>query len=358
MKIAIVGTHPATRENAPWGDSDYLIWLFNETPASPWVKRWDASFQLHAPEVYTSTNNFVDPSHWAWLQQPHPGRVIYMQQRDERVPASVAYPLEGVLADVGHRRYLTSSPAYAIALALHMGYSEIGVWGVELSSNTEYSYQLPCWNYWVGVADGRGAKLELRSGEMHFSAPLYGYEGAVSLPRSLYDGQIVEYVQALDEAKRRFERTSLRLRNSVHDRELDVIPDLVRQLQADGVTLGIADARLAEAQAYGERTDIIPRQEFERRSAQARQQGELRKADMYTAVGFAQCRFEQFEASNDIRVRDALLAGLQRVGENAYRLGLADGSKAANLEYMERLGDLLTAAGGNRTLQKLGMEVA
>jgi len=85
VKIAIVGTHPATRENAPWGDSDYLIWLFNETPASPWVKRWDASFQLHAPEVYTSTNNFVDPSHWAWLQQPHPGRVIYMQQRDERV---------------------------------------------------------------------------------------------------------------------------------------------------------------------------------------------------------------------------------------------------------------------------------
>lgn len=356
-KIAIVGTHPATRDNAPWDDDAWEIWVFNEAPMSDWVKRWEVAFQLHMPEVYTSEHNFVNPRHWAWLQELHPGHVIYMQQRDKRVPASVAYPLDRVLATVAHRRYLTSSAAYAMALALHLGADEIGVWGIELSSNTEYTYQLPCWNYWVGVADGRGVKLGLHCGQMHFSAPLYGYEGAVSLPVSLFEQHIDEEEQVFDIAKSDYESVVKHLRQAVLDRKLSAIPELVRDIQQAGIALGAADASLGEMREYAKRTDIIPRQEFERRAAQARQDGEVRKANMYTAAGFAECLYNQYVQTEDVRIRDALLVALERVGNAAYQTGLAEGSKITNLEYMERLGNAIVAAGGRRTLEKLGMEV-
>ena len=103
-------------------------------------------------------------------------RIIYMQSVDPAVPNSRAYPLEQVAERWG-RRMLTSSAAYALALALLQGYRRIEVYGIELSSNTEYSYQLPGWAYWVGLATGAGADIILRSGERQFSAPLYGYEG-------------------------------------------------------------------------------------------------------------------------------------------------------------------------------------
>ena len=79
-KLAIVGTHPNTRANAPYDDQNFDIWVFNEAPqfypgAHPkdadkdWCLRWTGCFQLHEPEVYMSPNNFVDKTHWQWLQQ-------------------------------------------------------------------------------------------------------------------------------------------------------------------------------------------------------------------------------------------------------------------------------------------------
>ena len=136
-KLAIVGSGPETRDLAPFDDNDYEIWIFNEAATSPWCKRWDAVFQMHEPELYKG-HNTKDPNHWGWLQQSH-GKPIYMQEVDPLVPDSVNYPLEATLGLAGSR-YLTGTPAMAVALGLQKGFEEIHVWGVELSFS-EYQYQ-------------------------------------------------------------------------------------------------------------------------------------------------------------------------------------------------------------------------
>ena len=166
--LAIVGSHPATREFAPYDDPTVEIWLFNEAAQKPSVyKRWDALLQIHAEEIYTSLDNWVNKSHWDWLQQDHgrstvtgkPKR-IYMQAFDERVPNCAVYPLDGILSmlpldDDGNRQfhYLRSSPAMALALAIFMGYERILLYGSELSSNTEYTYQATNYAFWIGFAE-------------------------------------------------------------------------------------------------------------------------------------------------------------------------------------------------------------
>jgi len=83
--LAIVGSHPATRELAPYEDPNFEIWLFNEAAMKPEIyRRWDALLQMHKPEVYASTANWVNPEHWPWLQRDHGDKRIFMQDVDPR----------------------------------------------------------------------------------------------------------------------------------------------------------------------------------------------------------------------------------------------------------------------------------
>jgi hypothetical protein len=63
--LAIVGSHPATREYAPYDDTRFEIWLFNEAAQKPSVyKRWDGLLQIHKEQVYSSLTNWVNKDHW------------------------------------------------------------------------------------------------------------------------------------------------------------------------------------------------------------------------------------------------------------------------------------------------------
>ena len=159
-RLAIVGTHPDTRALAPFDDEGVDIWVFNEAPRQPWCKRYSASFQIHAPEVYSSPNNWIDKGYWGWLQEPH-GKPVYMQEVDPRVPDSVRYPLKEIVWAIpgAGLRWFSSSAAYALALALYQGYRDITLFGMRLVSSTEYAFQLRNFNFWAGVAgDGRKAR--------------------------------------------------------------------------------------------------------------------------------------------------------------------------------------------------------
>jgi hypothetical protein len=169
--LAIVGTHPRTRGNAPWNDDDIDIWVLNEAAQSMWVQgRVDGLIQLHLPPIYRSTHNKTDREHWDWLQQMH-NFPIYMQAVDPDVPASVRYPLDEIqqmlLSDFIDGTTgkpftpFTNSISYCLALALRLGYKRIMMYGVEMESNTEYSYERENVAFWQGLAVGRGARLEM-----------------------------------------------------------------------------------------------------------------------------------------------------------------------------------------------------
>ena len=151
LKLAIVGSGPDTREQAPFDDPSFDIWIFNEAANAPWCRRWSACFQMHEPEIYAG-HNTKDPHHWEWLQQAH-GKPIYMQEQDPRVRDSVRYPLEDAQALAGVQMFPTTF-AYMAALAILQGYTEIRIFGVELSAS-EYQYQANGYLFWFGFLRGR-----------------------------------------------------------------------------------------------------------------------------------------------------------------------------------------------------------
>ena len=77
-----------------------------------------------------------------------------------RIRTAVPYPLNRVVECIG-RDYLTSTPAYALALAITEGVDEIKLYGVHDATEREYIEQRPCLEWLLGLAEGRGIKLVL-----------------------------------------------------------------------------------------------------------------------------------------------------------------------------------------------------
>jgi len=176
--VAIVGSHPATRELAPFDDPDVDIWVFNEAAGVGWAKRVTGVFQMHEPLIYRSKYNRSDPHHWEWLQQSH-GFPVWMQDVDPDVPDSVRYPFEEIAFGLQCERFFTSSIVYGLALAAYMNYEQVLLYGIEMASNTEYGLQRDSFLYWKGLLDGRGVEVERHCGDDMFRSPLYGYDGLV-----------------------------------------------------------------------------------------------------------------------------------------------------------------------------------
>ena len=353
-RLAIVGTHPETRHLAPFDDPEYDIWVFNEAAQDErWCKRWDACFQLHKPEWYMRPDNYSNSTHWEWLQQLHPGKVIWMQEVGDLVPASRPYPLKEIIETVpgGFRRIMGSSPAQALALALYLGYKEIGVWGVELSSNTEYGRQLPSWMYWCGIADGMGVKLDINGGMTHFKPNLYGWVGEVQLGREYFDARVkilegVAHTAHNDMLKHRdnFDKYSLK---GDFQKSTQAIIDGRDNAIAAGEVIGA----LEEAKQYAARMTPIPRQEIERRAAQAQRDGEGFRAKMYHAGGQLELALKAWQQTGKAeRLQDVrVLAGEQM--KWAALLGQTMGMYKECLQSMQDLDD---KAAGSDAIMEVG----
>ena len=186
-KVAIVGSHPATKHYAPFDDPEYDIWVFNEAANIEWCKRATGTLQIHDSTVYKSPHNRTDKGHWEWLQQKRDWP-IWMQEIDPDVPDSRKFPWRNIVKKLlpGFRwangdqiEYGTSTVAYAIALATWFEYDEIHMYGIDMESNTEYIYQRDCVAFWTGLALGRGIKVVQHSGEGMYDVPLYGYDGQI-----------------------------------------------------------------------------------------------------------------------------------------------------------------------------------
>jgi len=106
---------------------------------------------------------------------PNPGHAGEILEFAPGVPNAVLYPLKAIMA-LGYREYFSCTFAYQIALAIYEGYTEIGLYGIELfnGSPRERLLERACVEYWIGVAQGRGITINEFSGlaKQHY---LYGY---------------------------------------------------------------------------------------------------------------------------------------------------------------------------------------
>lgn len=55
--------------------------------------------------------------------------------------------------------YFSNTVDYAIALAIYKGYTEIGLYGINMMRGSEYAYQKAGVEFWIGQAMGRGIKV-------------------------------------------------------------------------------------------------------------------------------------------------------------------------------------------------------
>ncbi len=188
-----------------------------------WCKRADAVFEIHPAGEYT--NPLADKSeYWQEFLQKQSAAPVYMQDQDPRIPMSRKYPLEGVVNKYLKKfrrgdninKYFTSSPCYAIALALYLGFDRIEIYGIEMETNSEYVYQRDGVGLWVGIALGLGVEVVLSQNTTMFAAPLYGYDDDhTSITREDFEENANAIQRSLDSAAARVEYTKGALNETI-----------------------------------------------------------------------------------------------------------------------------------------------
>lgn len=90
------------------------------------------------------------------------------------VPTAIEFPLY-----LMHTDYFTNSISYMLAYAIYLKATVIDLYGCFMGTKTEYAYQKPCIEYWIGYARGKGIEVNthsptslMRIGSRH----LYGYD--------------------------------------------------------------------------------------------------------------------------------------------------------------------------------------
>jgi len=164
-KVAIVGFAPSTMADVKnlFDDPDWEIWglnqlymAFNPAHGLPALgDRADRWFQIHTRQSYDA-NVLRDHSHHDWMvnETRFP---IYMQEKDPNIKMSVRLPKEKIIEEFGS--YFTNSISWEIAMAIMEGFETIALFGVDMATHSEYAYERPSVEFFLGWARGRGINL-------------------------------------------------------------------------------------------------------------------------------------------------------------------------------------------------------
>lgn len=167
-KIAIIGT-TASMLDAPYDDKSWEIWGLNG--AYTQIPRFDSWFDVHDLKVIKQVHR---PEYIDFLTRC--GDKLYLNKKYEEFPEAKVFPYQEILAHF-NRKYVTNTIAWLTALAIMEEPEEIGVWGVNMATDTEYMHQRPCCEYFFGIAEGRGIKITVPdSSELLKGSHLYGIE--------------------------------------------------------------------------------------------------------------------------------------------------------------------------------------
>ncbi len=351
-KLAIVGSDPNSRHLAPFGDSSYDIWVFNEAVNHEWCKRWTTVFQMHDQNIYKG-HNTKDPRHWDWLKRKH-NRPIYMQEVDSLVPDSVRYPIEQALEVSGVEMFSTTF-AYMAALVVLQGYEYVEIYGMGLSSS-EYDYQKFGYSYWMGFLRGKlGSKNVVNTithlGRDILESPRYGYEGKLSFGVDYFKERAVKNDNEWKSAERNLTNIMSVIYKSIDRSQSEKIPDLVLQYQAAALLAGEYAGALSEAERYqtfGNR--YADRGGFENAAAQAQREHEAKRSMIWHYGGMVEYVWNAWKQTNNPAAKSQMITYIERMGSSAYEAGALAGMYKENLEYIRKY-DVIADAGGRVLLE-------
>lgn len=366
--VAIVGSHPRTRDEFNFSRTDCDIWVFNEAVSNATFPRADAVFQMHAEAIWRNPANRNDPKHYEWLniQTDTP---VYMQDTYPDVPMSRKYPLDEI-TERYKLNYFTSSVAYALALACHLQYKRIELYGVEMETNTEYQYQRDGVTLWLGIARGQGIELDLHINMIN-DAPLYGYQGEVVIKYEQFDERIAEltpegeklsheYLAAMADVRKALEMFTA---DASTDNDKALYGAVMREVDL-GFKLGMVDGAKQENQRYKDKADkmreasggdfLFSRQEFES-SAKIHQDKHKAEETRWISIGTTLEHIHRAvkNSAKGSPKRDKMVEEYQKCLHDYLKanniVGVYKGAMTENFNYMTWLDKHIRAAGGAKS---------
>lgn len=220
-RIAIVGFTEHWKQ-APFGQDGWHVWCMNnfhivggETTSG----RADAWFNLHP-----LADSEKDTVHTEWAKTHN--KVPYVTLDPfPGYPNNVVLPVSLLTAEF-QTSYFTNSVSYMIAYAMHLlrpAHEEwatgrigldgsdlaefdathqpvIGIYGVDMASNSEYGPQRPSCEYFIGVARGLGYRVDIPDvSDLLKTATMYGSEAGDGAFRTRLDFRISEHKRKIAE---------------------------------------------------------------------------------------------------------------------------------------------------------------
>lgn len=167
--VAIVGFTDHREQALKLPADRFELWGLNELYRYLPINKFSRWFELHERSTLEP-----DAEHIKALQNfPLP---VYMTKLWPDFKSALLLPKEQIEASVS--RYMTSSPAWMIGLAIAEGFEEIHVYGVDMAQDTEYFQQRACCEHLLGLAIGRGIKVHVPvTSDLMKAVGQYGYEG-------------------------------------------------------------------------------------------------------------------------------------------------------------------------------------
>ena len=192
--VALVGFSGLTMYGVHNLSADVDIWSINHLHKYD-IPPVDRAFEMHSFDNINSPNyhsqEYMD-THIAWLKQEH-DFPIYMLEAYPEYPSSVRYPIEEMLPMSSKKRFACTFH-YMIAMAIAEGYEQIYIYGFDMATNTEYSYQVPGSNFWIGYAEGKGIEIIAAPESLIIhDRKLYGFENEGMIPRQVLETFAVKY---------------------------------------------------------------------------------------------------------------------------------------------------------------------
>jgi len=173
-KIAILGTATDSRREVPFEHEiskggEWEIWGLSERPED--VPVWSRWFELHNLERKRTKS----PGYWAQLKNMT--KPLYVAHAHPELPKALIFPKDEITQYWG--TYFTNTVSWLIAFAYMEGATTLGIWGVDMATNTEYGGQRPSCEYYIGRVEGEGCRVIIPpESDLLKTRRLYGFDDA------------------------------------------------------------------------------------------------------------------------------------------------------------------------------------
>jgi hypothetical protein len=166
-KLCIIGT-AGSRHLAPYDDKDADIWgvahclLLNDIP------RMDRVFEIHLPYIYEQEISpfsqkpiiYHANKEYACPWRKQEDIEVITPRHDKSINKQIVFPRDELkekyrdILPAHDAFYATNSIAWMILWGIELGYDEIHLYGIHLECDSEWQFERPCNEWWLGVFAG------------------------------------------------------------------------------------------------------------------------------------------------------------------------------------------------------------